>query len=160
MKKRPGFAHFLKKNRYVTSDWLWTSSSFLYDHRSTIMLFKLADSVLRLVQTGRVKRSGIESFLTPCIFCKHKKLDYPTVWTHANNAGLNKPLSWHSFCPRSDGIYFMLNVKFHFDGLHSGENINYQLTSNQVGRLETGLTLGGRHSGKRRRRLIDDFQVW
>ena len=51
MKKRPGFAHFLKKNRYVTSDWLWTSSSFLYDHRSTIMLFKLADSVLRLVQT-------------------------------------------------------------------------------------------------------------
>ena len=53
----------------------------------------------------------------------------------------------------------MLNVKFHFDGLHSGENINYQLTSNQVGRLETGLTLGGRHFGKRRRRLIDDFQV-
>ena len=96
-KRGRGFSHFLKKNRYVTSDWLWTSSSFLYDHRSTIMLFKLADSVLRLVQTGRVKRSGIESFLTPCIFCKHKILDYPTVWTHANYASLNKPLSWHSF---------------------------------------------------------------
>ena len=34
-------------------------------------------------------RSGIESFLTPCIFCIRKKLDYPTAFYAVH---LNEPL--------------------------------------------------------------------
>ena len=39
-------------------------------------------SYLRLIQTCVIcmcNHSGIESFLTPCVFCMHKKSGYPTV---------------------------------------------------------------------------------
>ena len=52
---------------------------------------------LRLVQTCCVKCSRIESFLAPCIFCIHKKSDYPTTQMHANYTGLNEPLGGFLF---------------------------------------------------------------
>ena len=81
---------FFKKKKYTLK-----RIQLLSDYYTVSVNVVLGSLHLRLVQMDCVKRSGIESFLTPCVFCMHKN------WTTL----LRKPMQitqvWTSHYPQS-----------------------------------------------------------
>ena len=86
-------AHWVSCNSALKIDWLTQGGRYhSLSSIHTMAYYAVENGHLRRVQMDCVKRSGIETNLTCCVFLMCNLEDYPNAFYAVNYAGLNEPL--------------------------------------------------------------------